>query len=211
MECYKLSVLKHVFSSHGIHPGIRVRIFTAGYPSGVPHIESEDFKSHVSFSFQYECHVSFSSRVFSTLPTTKVLEMKEDQVKAPESEGCVEMVIWNTWVATVVPQHLDPGNLVIFYGHIQQFNESLDLICVNGWRVKAFRLASMEFSFVWCVHLIQKSFAFDSHRNLLSLPRCWIFRIALWTTTSGVCPCVATSKCIHLSMQFFKTWSKVAN
>lgn len=88
--------LETFFSSFGIHLGIRVRIFTAGYPSGVPHIESEDFKSHVSFSFQYECHVSFSSRVFSTLPTTKVLEMKQDQVKAPESEGCVEMVIWNT-------------------------------------------------------------------------------------------------------------------
>ena len=117
------------------------------YPSGVPHIESEEFNSHVSFSFQYVCHVSFSSRVFSTLPTTKVLEMKQDQVKAPESEGCVEIVIWNTRVATVVPQHLDPGNLVIFYGHIQQFDESLDKICVNGWRVEAFRLVSMEFSF----------------------------------------------------------------
>ena len=88
--------LETILSSLGIHPEIRVRIFTAGYPSGVPHIESEDFNSHVSFSFQYECHVSFSSRIFSTLPTTKVLEMKEDQVKAPESEGCVEIVIWNT-------------------------------------------------------------------------------------------------------------------
>ena len=40
------------------------------------------------------CH--FHLGFFPTLPTTKVLEMKEDQVKAPESEGCVEMVIWNT-------------------------------------------------------------------------------------------------------------------
>lgn len=128
-------------------------------------------KSCVAFVPIWMSCVIFISGV-STLPTTKVLEMKEDQVKAPESEECVEMVIWNTWVATVVPQHLDPGNLAIFYGHIQQFKESLDKICVNGWRVKAFRLVSMEFSFDWCVHLIQKWFAFNSHRNLLSLPRC---------------------------------------
>lgn len=103
--------LETCFSSHGIHPGIRVRIFTAGYPSGVPHIESEDFKSHVSLSFQYECPVSFSSRVFPLCLPQRYWRWKRIRWRLRRAKnvlkwwfGTLELPLWylNIWTREIL-------------------------------------------------------------------------------------------------------------
>ena len=198
MECYKLSVLKHIFFP--IMESIQEFEWEFSQLDTLQlfHILSQKistvmcrFRSnmYVMCHFHLGCfHFALPQRYWRWKRIRWRLRRAKDVLKW--WFGTLELPLWylNIWTWETV---------LIFYGHIQQFNESLDKICVNGWRVEAFRLVSMEFSFNWCVHFIQKWFAFNSHRNLLSLPRCWFFRIALWTTTSGVCPCVATSKCIH--------------